>query len=751
MKIELGNFGSDAVTTTSESNNTKMRFADNAMPIIFDMFTEKLYSNPIGSMIREITSNAFDSHVEAKVNKPVVIKKTHDVTTDTYYLSIIDFGVGMSPQRINNVYTVYLESTKRDDNSQIGGWGLGGKTPLAYRRYIGNSDDYDNSFHVITIFDGVKYHYVVHEGAESPEVTLLFKEKTTQSNGTEIKIQILEKDLNKVFNELRNQLYYFENLIFEGFSESNNDRLNNYKIYKAKHFWYRGSGIYSEMHISLGRVAYPIDYNVLELDSWNFKTPIALKFDVGELEVTPSRENLKYTEKVIKAIKDKIELVKAELGELLVKQNEKIVSLIDYYNHPNHTYQLFFNENNSINLVRGLETKNDKVLPNFKYKDVYVQTKEGLFDTFFDVKIYGKDRSRFDRYDQTNILNHLNLKDKKNLYFVNGEFKRVVKKQRYLNSIHDRFYIITPKKLDDLFFNLKKNTFRRTNSGELDLTAEQKKQVVGMFNEILNIVQKDVTHYDDLEIPEDFVPTNTVQSKELDNVIINAYVGNSRRTRVDLKELIKFNGITFYGFQEDEGKLGAAINLVNILFNSNIVDSYSKYNNPKFYKWNSGTNQLNRILVMRIAKTNERYMQHLKKAYHIDLFYEKLLKRKKDVIDNTFKTKDIFNKYNEINNFYFTKDMEKINKPFHDKMAKIVNGYKDIKDMQNSSLLNSVYDVKRFYTPDVKQVAIPMEKEIDEVLEIQKKNDRYLNYLSLYRYSLLDVEIDIIKKLFVFK
>ena len=77
------------------------------------MFTKNIYSNPIGMVVREITSNCYDSHTEAKVNSPVVIRKTFDKLDNSHYISFIDYGVGMSPDRVENIYGVYFKSTKR--------------------------------------------------------------------------------------------------------------------------------------------------------------------------------------------------------------------------------------------------------------------------------------------------------------------------------------------------------------------------------------------------------------------------------------------------------------------------------------------------------------------------------------------------------------------------------------------------------------------------------------------------------------
>ena len=113
------------VETQTTSNDKNITISPDSTSIIFKMLSKTIYSNPIGSVVREITSNCFDSHVEAGVNTPVIIRKSIDKETGVIYISFIDFGVGMSPERINKVFSVLLKSTKCDDNQQIGCYGLG--------------------------------------------------------------------------------------------------------------------------------------------------------------------------------------------------------------------------------------------------------------------------------------------------------------------------------------------------------------------------------------------------------------------------------------------------------------------------------------------------------------------------------------------------------------------------------------------------------------------------------------------------
>lgn len=96
---------------------------ESSLPFVFELVSKQLYSNPIGSIVREITSNCFDSHIEAKVDQPVIISKTYNIE-EGYSIEFKDVGVGISPPRMNNIFMNYFSSTKRETNELIGGFGL---------------------------------------------------------------------------------------------------------------------------------------------------------------------------------------------------------------------------------------------------------------------------------------------------------------------------------------------------------------------------------------------------------------------------------------------------------------------------------------------------------------------------------------------------------------------------------------------------------------------------------------------------
>ena len=273
------------------------------------MVSKNLYSNAIGSFIRELTTNAYDANIDNDVNNPVDIN--FYLEDGIYFLTFTDQGKGLNPEDFATIYMNWFSSNKRKDNSKHGGWGLGSKSPFAYQ----------DSFEVITRVDKVEYHYILVNKQPKPEATLLSKEPCFLADtGTTIKIEIDQKDIYTINKEFKNQLCYFDNVYIKDEIYYYN---NNFKIYESKNYILRNKDrpFGEDMHIVLGQVPYPIDW--LKLDIPRVTIPVALKFDIGDLDVTLSREALDYSkDRVIEGLKERILLVQAELIE---KYKEQIV------------------------------------------------------------------------------------------------------------------------------------------------------------------------------------------------------------------------------------------------------------------------------------------------------------------------------------------------------------------------------------------------------------------------------------------
>lgn len=737
--------------TQSTTTHKKMRLSENASSFVFQMFTKNVYSNPIGTVVREITSNCFDSHIEAKTNAPIIIKQHVDSTTGTNYISFIDFGVGMSPDRIENIYGVYFESTKRNNNDEIGGFGIGAKSVLAYKRSTGIGEaEYDNSFYVVTIYNGIKYMYCVYEGEDSPIISLLHQEKTSEGNGTEIRVPVLESDMYKFKTEITRQLYYFENIIFEGFDEDFND----YKIVRGENFWYRGDKYSDYMHICLGRVAYPIDYNALGLSQYDFNIPIAIKLNVGDVNVTVSRESLDYSETTIKLLKKKLVEVKQELVDMLTKQYEEIVSLEDYFKLKNKFGYLYLTKDITIN-IGNLVKEDDVKLTNFKYGFMDTPSDKQLFSFFFNVKQYGKKSSR---YNNDNVLNYIKLTRDADILYVEDEFKRKVIKQSYLNNEFERFFIVTKRDINKLhkydiatLFKLSGDVLYDVNNNVLPIMQS----ILEMQEEYMSIVREYCTNYDTLEIPENFIESRKCRATK--NMLTESIVvrfGNGNRFNIQISDLLKFNGVIFYGNNEERDLTEKYESLFEVLFTG--VSTVYKYGWYRNNIHNFGLREENKKIAMfiTIAKSNFKYMKYCKKAHHIDEFKDKMLKRKVNAIQEHFDVKTAIEKYNSVSDIYKRNDFELINGKWgkiinstvalYDKLS--LNYIKDYNDysFQLSSYIN-LSNVKK--SNEIEK----FENYVDDLIQLENNNNGILRYIDMYRYTdLKPVLIDILQKTMIF-
>ncbi len=319
---------------------------------LWGMF-ENPYKNSIGSIIREYSSNAWDAHAEVGVTDAIRIKFGKD--NSGFYISFIDVGVGISPDRMENIFANPLASTKEESNNQLGAYGLGRLSGLSYQ----------NSFYINTRFDGQEYQYIMSKGETNPTIDLIEQQVTAERNGTEIKLYIKdENDLLKFLNEAYNQLYYFENVVFDfdeieplydGYSYANiphmirgsiNRLKQDFIIIQGDNFKYRTDGNISELHLCIGNVKYPIDWQNLGIN--RIDVPLALDFNIGDLSIIYTREDIRYTEDNINKIKAKIDLLKEEL---ITKYNDS--SNIEYDDYFNFVKEM---ESSYINLKLAKDT-----------------------------------------------------------------------------------------------------------------------------------------------------------------------------------------------------------------------------------------------------------------------------------------------------------------------------------------------------------------------------------------------------------
>lgn len=280
------------------------------LEFITTLLSSNLYSAPEQSFIREIVSNAWDSHVEAgTTDTPVIIKFTkHD--SYNFSVAIRDYGTGISPERFKEVFCNIGSSTKRESNEFIGGFGLGKYSSLAC----------SNTVYITSYYEGTSYYYVMIKDGNSITINLLMEKPTSERNGVEVVIKNI-KDIVP-YTKALDYIVFFPNVYLKW--DYNND-FNKIKIKRFNNFVAATSPIHHKL--LLGNVLYPCNKTFMDDESKDFlnridATGIVIKFEVGELNITPNRESIIYTSDTIKKIEDRIKAAKNELDK---KAHAKIV------------------------------------------------------------------------------------------------------------------------------------------------------------------------------------------------------------------------------------------------------------------------------------------------------------------------------------------------------------------------------------------------------------------------------------------
>lgn len=314
MKEDILKSALKEITVYGDITSHKAEIDSEDLSWILQILSTNLYSDPIGSLIREYSSNAWDANVEAgKADKPIEVGLVTASDKGTYWY-VTDLGEGLSPEKIDNVYRKFGKSTKRNSNESIGMMGLGKFSGLSY----------SNEVYVTTRVDCVEYEYLMHKSEGVPQIDLLCTKNTDLPSGTTIKIYIKNwSDRKKFIEGCQNQLAYFENVYFNVPEVD-----NNFTLIKAKTFTY--SSLESRaLRIKIGPVSYPINAGDLNSHTISYDSfaGLALNFNIGELAITPNRESLLFNKQTIENIENRLLEFKKELLELYDSQVQEYTDL----------------------------------------------------------------------------------------------------------------------------------------------------------------------------------------------------------------------------------------------------------------------------------------------------------------------------------------------------------------------------------------------------------------------------------------
>ena len=281
---------------TSENRQFSMKTSRKMFEIL-----SGLYSDTPLAIVRELSTNAVDSHIMAgKDNQPFHIHLPNQMEP---WITIQDFGTGISHQDIYDVYTVYGASTKENTNSQIGCLGLGSKAPFAY----------SDNFTITSTVNGEKRIYNAYFNEQNtPAIALMSTEATTEANGLAVQIPVKETDFARFKNAAEKALRFFN--VKPNVSGGVVNWANDKCIFEGTGWQSYANFSYGECFAVMGGVTYPVnvnmvDYSVSELAR---RGSLVLYFEMGELNFTPSREALDYDEYTVKALNEKLKFVASD-------------------------------------------------------------------------------------------------------------------------------------------------------------------------------------------------------------------------------------------------------------------------------------------------------------------------------------------------------------------------------------------------------------------------------------------------------
>lgn len=300
--------------------------------IILEILRGKMYSNPIQTVCQEIMSNARDAHREVgKHNVPIVVKLPNKLEPDFY---IQDFGPSISPSRMTDVFIKYGASTKRSDNLQTGGFGLGCKSPFSYT----------DSFSIVCVTPEddkkIKRQYIAHlDPTGLGEMTCVAESETSEEVGTTIIIKPKESDYHLFRDQVLRAGFFWE--VRPKILGDKNWKWPEIKIdYKGSDWEIHEVGSDYPSIIGSPRtpyalidgISYPIKcehlFKTSKCSFSNYRiVPLRLHFKVGELPITANREDIDYQDRSISLLEKRMNAAFADLKESLTNSVNQAPSL----------------------------------------------------------------------------------------------------------------------------------------------------------------------------------------------------------------------------------------------------------------------------------------------------------------------------------------------------------------------------------------------------------------------------------------
>lgn len=323
------------IQNTKNSHNTNapgqshdFQIGDAGM--VIEILRSRLYKSPIRTLVQEYISNARDAVREA--GEPDHRIKVTAPTYSNPVFSVRDYGKGIDPDRMVNVFIRYGSSTKRDSNNQTGGFGIGAKSAWAYA----------DQFSIITRIDGVQRDYLAHiAGKNNGQLEFVSETTTTEENGTEIQVPVRGSDIDSFHLAIqRATMFWDERPTMVDLKEEKwfniKPILNEGGIIMLPPDFYNDSSSWRVWDSSTRfLVVDGIPYNADSLGVRDISIDdcfVALRCNTGDVDVSANREGLSENPENTSVIAGIVKKANQSIEELKNKQAEASSDLKSYLN-----------------------------------------------------------------------------------------------------------------------------------------------------------------------------------------------------------------------------------------------------------------------------------------------------------------------------------------------------------------------------------------------------------------------------------
>lgn len=322
------------------------------------MLIDGIYADKEGAVVRELSTNAGDSHLRAGQDKPFYVHCPTDLKPEFF---VRDFGIGMSHETMTTTYITLGDSDKDQSDDEAGMWGIGALAPFS------KADQY-----YITCYDGAEarhYGYGIADDG-SPTLLLLGIEPCDEPRGVRVGLSVEKKDFPLFAEAIKKMAIGFGDRV-----ESNID-LNragvplfhgeDWIVHRATGLPYGG-----KWFIRMGGVIYPIDTNKVSAPA-DSKCLMLLDCPIGAVQITSSREAIAYTEEGTAYLRERVAALLAGVHDAIAEQVKAIPDAPTFFTMVKNCTPHFLQNKTFTHVPTGLTSE-------------YVRALEG--QVFFEAKI----------------------------------------------------------------------------------------------------------------------------------------------------------------------------------------------------------------------------------------------------------------------------------------------------------------------------------------------------------------------------